>query len=104
MSNDDSLSQSDSTPETAGSFEDLADIAIPVELRLAARRMSVRDLARLRVGDKLAMSERRERTVDVFVGEVRLGDAEAVVDDGLSARIVSIDVGDTHAGCSATGA
>jgi len=68
-----------------------ADLTVPVEVRIGKSNQSVKAIYHLDVGSVFGLDKPAGETVDVLVGNVRLGSAEVVViDDRLAVRMTEI--------------
>ena len=75
-------------------FEELdtfGDLTVPVEVRLGKCVMKVEDIAALRCGSTVPLDRSAGETLDLMIGNLRLGMAEVVVhEDQLAVRITDL--------------
>ncbi len=85
------------TTDVIESFGRISGILLPVEVRLGAKTMSIRQLAELTVGHTVSLDCPRGGLLDLFVGNVRLGAVEVIRSEAsVSARVASLEVGERH--------
>ena len=69
-----------------------SDLAVPLEVRIGAREMTLEAIQALEVGSIIAFERLANEALDLFVGNVRLASVEVVVTGtGLAARISALD-------------
>ena len=69
-----------------------SDLAVPLEVRIGAREMTLEAIQALGVGSIIAFARLAGEPLDLFVGNVRLASVEVVVTGaGLAARITALD-------------
>lgn len=72
-------------------FSFIEDVEITISVQLDQRSISLQELVHLEVGNVLTFSRAAGENVDVFAGDVLLGNAEILVlDDKLAVRMADI--------------
>ncbi len=68
-----------------------SDLSVPVEVRIGQRTMTIKQILGVSVGGTITLDKVAGDTVDVLVGNVRLGSAEVIViEDRLAVRITGL--------------
>lgn len=76
-------------------LDTFGELAIPLEVRIECREMTLEDLIHLDVGSLIPLDKPAGETLDVFVGNLLLASAEVVVvDDRLGVRLTDIYAAD----------
>lgn len=82
---------SDFSPPLTNGTARLADLPVPIEVRLGNRDVTLDEIQAFRAGVALPLNTRPGDPLELFVGNVRLGMVDVVVKDGrLCARVVEI--------------
>jgi len=72
-------------------IDTLADVPIPVEVRLGCRRVTLEEIAGLEIGSTIPLGTPAGTALDLFAGNLLLASGEPVaVEDRLAIRITDI--------------
>ena len=72
-------------------LDEFGDLAVPVEVRIGKCVMKVEEIAELQCGSTVPFDVSAGETLELTVGNLRLGMAEVIVNEGrLSARITEL--------------
>lgn len=81
----------------------LADVPVPLEVRLGCRPITLEAIAWLEAGSLVPLDRAAGETFDVFIGELLLATAEVVIVEGrLAIRITDLFLSEAPAGPAAS--
>ncbi|HEY7209234.1 MAG TPA: FliM/FliN family flagellar motor C-terminal domain-containing protein [Bryobacteraceae bacterium] len=72
-------------------FDSISDVEVPVSAELDRRTVSVRELLRWQVDEIITLNRATGENVDLFAGNVLIGNAEIlIVEDKLAIRVADL--------------
>jgi flagellar motor switch protein FliN/FliY len=78
--------------KTLAEIDRFGDVPVPVEVRIGSRAMTVADVIGLKAGSVLLLDKPAGETLELVIGNLRMGSVEVVVvDDKLAVRITETD-------------
>lgn len=83
--------------ETLSKIDRFGDVPVPVDVLIGFKNMTVSEIMELKPGGTVLLNKAAGETLDIVIGNLRIGSVEVVVvEDRLAVRITETDHSDSR--------